>query len=96
MTYVITDACVDVKDESCVAVCPVDCIYADDEDRMRFIHPTECIDCAVCVEACPVAAIYSESDLPGDAQAFLDLNDLWFKDKDAAREKLEALKASDH
>jgi NAD-dependent dihydropyrimidine dehydrogenase PreA subunit len=27
MTYVVTQACVDVKDRSCVAQCPVDCIY---------------------------------------------------------------------
>ncbi len=96
MTYVITDACIDVKDESCVAVCPVDCIYADEDDRMRYIHPTECIDCAVCVEACPVAAIYAEADLPADAQPFLDINDLWFKDKQAARAQVETQKPADH
>ena len=27
MAYVITEPCVDVKDASCVDVCPVDCIY---------------------------------------------------------------------
>lgn len=96
MTYVITDACLDVKDESCVVVCPVDCIYADEEDRMRFIHPTECIDCAVCVEACPVAAIYGEGDLPQDAQPFLEINKLWFDDKNAARAKIETVKEADH
>ena len=26
MTYVITEACIGVKDRSCVDVCPVDCI----------------------------------------------------------------------
>ncbi len=96
MTYVIIDACIDVKDESCVAVCPVDCIYADEGDRMRYIHPTECIDCAVCVEACPVAAIYADTDLPAEAQAFLDLNAIWFKDKDAARAQIDAQKPADH
>ncbi|OLD33610.1 MAG: ferredoxin [Chloroflexi bacterium 13_1_40CM_2_67_6] len=28
MAYVITEPCIDVKDASCVDVCPVDCIYA--------------------------------------------------------------------
>jgi NAD-dependent dihydropyrimidine dehydrogenase PreA subunit len=32
MTYVITAACVDVKDRSCIKECPVDCIY---EGRLR-------------------------------------------------------------
>jgi NAD-dependent dihydropyrimidine dehydrogenase PreA subunit len=29
MTFVITEPCIDVKDRSCVDVCPVDCIYTD-------------------------------------------------------------------
>ena len=88
MTYVIVEACVDVKDESCVEVCPVDCIYADDEDRMRFIEPDECIDCGVCVEACPVQAIFADDDTPEDSREYLEINALWFKDKDAARAKV--------
>ncbi len=39
MTFVITSACIDVKDKSCIEVCPVDCIYVDDEDRMCYIEP---------------------------------------------------------
>lgn len=27
MAYVVTDACVDILDQSCVEECPVDCIY---------------------------------------------------------------------
>ncbi|MSW89447.1 MAG: ferredoxin, partial [Actinobacteria bacterium] len=27
MTYIIAEPCVDVKDKSCIAECPVDCIY---------------------------------------------------------------------
>ncbi len=88
MTFVITEACIDVKDESCVEVCPVDCIYADEEDRMRFIHPEECIDCAVCENACPVAAIYPDTTLPEQSSPFLELNALYFKDKSAARERV--------
>ena len=31
MPYVIADACIDVKDKSCLPACPVDCIYVDDD-----------------------------------------------------------------
>lgn len=96
MPYIITDACIDVKDESCVAVCPVDCIYADDDDRMRYIHPTECIDCAVCVEACPVAAIYSDDMLPSEAVAFTEINAVWFENKEMARQKVNHLKKPEY
>jgi NAD-dependent dihydropyrimidine dehydrogenase PreA subunit len=88
MTFVITDACIDVKDESCVEVCPVDCIHSDEEDRILYIEPEECIDCAVCVSACPVGAIFADDDTPPESAAFLDINALWFKDKDAARAKV--------
>ena len=42
MPYVITEACITVKDRACVDVCPVDCIYEGEEQL--FIHPDECID----------------------------------------------------
>ena len=88
MAYIITNACVDVKDESCLEVCPVDCIYADEDDRMRFIEPDECIDCAVCVEACPVQAIFAEDDVPTESTEYIEINALYFKDKDAARKRI--------
>ena len=55
MPYVITEACIGVKDKACVDVCPVDCIY--EGDKQLFIHPDECIDCGVCEPECPVDAI---------------------------------------
>ena len=39
MTYVIVEPCINVKDRSCVDVCPVDCIY-EGEDQL-YIHPDE-------------------------------------------------------
>ncbi len=39
VTYVIGETCIDVKDKSCVEVCPVDCIIGTDEDRMLYIDP---------------------------------------------------------
>jgi NAD-dependent dihydropyrimidine dehydrogenase PreA subunit len=57
VAYVIGAACVDIMDRSCVAECPVDCIY--EGARKLYIHPTECIDCGACEVACPSDAIRS-------------------------------------
>ena len=92
MAFVIGAACVDVKDKSCIEVCPVNCIYSDPDDRMCFIHPKDCIDCAVCESACPVQAIFPDNRLPSDAAPFKELNALWFEDKDAARQAVAKLK----
>jgi len=35
--------CIDIKDKSCVDVCPVDCIH--EFERILIIDPEECIDC---------------------------------------------------
>src|ERR671931_931830 len=43
MTYIIAELCIDIKDLSCVDVCPVDCIHQ--ADRILVIDPEECIDC---------------------------------------------------
>lgn len=88
MAYIITEPCVDVKDASCVDVCPVDCIY--EGDRMYYIDPDECIDCGACEPACPVNAIYAEDDLPDDMSAFAEINVTWFQDRDEARAKVPA------
>ena len=91
MTFVIANACVDVKDQSCIEVCPVDCIYFDEEhDRICYIEPNECIDCGVCESACPVGAIFEESAVPKESVEFTEINALWFNDKSAARDKVDA------
>ena len=64
MTYVITSACVDIKDMSCIEECPVDCIY--EGDRKLYIQPKECIDCGACEPVCPVDAIYPDRTLTSD------------------------------
>ena len=78
MTYVITEPCIDVKDNSCVDVCPVDCIKSDDGSAQFFIDPEECIDCSACVAACPVAAIFADDDIPEGQEAFVALNAEFF------------------
>jgi NAD-dependent dihydropyrimidine dehydrogenase PreA subunit len=92
MTYIVTETCVDLKDKSCIEVCPVDCIHEVDDDRMVFIDPDECIDCGACVDPCPVDAIYAEEDVPASQAAFIPINKIYFKDKDAARGQVDELK----
>ena len=73
MAYVIAQPCIGVKDQSCVEVCPVDCIHSTDDAEQYFINPDECIDCGVCAEVCPVEAIFAEDDVP-DAQNRLQMS----------------------
>ena len=93
MPFVITEPCIGVKDKSCVAVCPVDCIHFDQgTDRMLFIDPDECIDCGACEPECPVNAIYPEDSLPGEWAAYGELNARWYKDKGSARATVDEWK----
>jgi NAD-dependent dihydropyrimidine dehydrogenase PreA subunit len=92
MTYTITTPCIDVQDQACVEVCPVDCIHFDEgDDRMLYINPDECIDCGACEPACPVTAIFAEDDVPDDQSAFKEINVIWYTDKAAARAKVAEL-----
>jgi ferredoxin len=77
MPYVITEACIGVKDRACVDVCPVDCIY--EGDQQLFIHPDECIDCGACEPECPVTAIFPEEDVPQTQKQFIQINRDVFK-----------------
>ncbi len=93
MTYTICEPCIDVIDKACVEVCPVDCIkYDEGQDRILYIDPAECIDCGACEPACPVTAIFAEDDVPDNWKEYTEVNALWFKDKDAARARINALK----
>lgn len=70
MAYVISSACIDELDGSCVAVCPVDCIY--EGGRKRYINPAECIDCGACLPECPVDAILTPGEAGAGAWAGVD------------------------
>ena len=72
MPYVITEACIGVKDRGCVDVCPVDCIY--EGETQLYIHPDECIDCGACEPECPVNAIFPEEDVPEGMRQFVAIN----------------------
>ena len=85
MTYVIAEPCIGTKDNSCVEVCPVDCIHptpdeaGHDAAEMLFIDPDECIDCDACVEACPVDAIFAEDQVPAEWANYKELNADYYK-----------------
>ena len=72
MTYIIAEPCIDIKDLSCVDVCPVDCIH--EFERILIIDPEECIDCGACEPECPVEAIFPEDALPDKWNAFVEIN----------------------
>jgi ferredoxin len=89
VTYVIAEPCIGTKDNSCVEVCPVDCIHPTpdepdyDKVEMLYIDPEECIDCDACVEACPVDAIFAEDQVPEEWQRFIDLNAAYYRNQAA-------------
>ncbi|HEY1293007.1 MAG TPA: ferredoxin family protein [Chloroflexota bacterium] len=92
MAYVITQPCIDVKDKSCVDVCPVSCIYIEDDavDRKLYIHPDECIDCGACEPECPVSAIFEQSAVPPEWEEFTDLDRRWNTGDAAERQAVRA------
>ena len=95
MTYVIAEPCVSVLDQSCVAVCPVDCIHFEEGvDRMLYIDPAECIDCGACEPECPVNAIFPEESLPPAWTRYTEANALWYRDREAARRLVDELRPS--
>jgi ferredoxin len=72
VTYIIAEPCIDIKDKSCVDVCPVDCIH--EFERILIIDPEECIDCGACEPECPVEAIFPEDALPDKWEPFVKIN----------------------
>lgn len=80
MPYVITEPCIDVKDASCVDVCPVDCIHTDDDAPQYYINPNTCIDCAACELVCPVTAIFHEDDVKDEWKHYVQVNAEYFDD----------------
>jgi NAD-dependent dihydropyrimidine dehydrogenase PreA subunit len=92
MAYVIAAPCVDHTDQSCVAVCPVDCIYGDlSVDRKLYVDPDACIECGACETACPNNAILPEKKLPREWQDWAWVDAAWFSDPDAARQVVDEL-----
>ncbi|MDQ2726496.1 MAG: ferredoxin family protein [Actinomycetota bacterium] len=85
MPYVISAACIDTTDMSCIEECPVDCIY--EGDRKLYIHPGECIDCGACEPVCPVEAISQDRRVPDDEAEFVADNARFFKEALSGRDE---------
>lgn len=68
MTYIISEPCIDIKDKSCVDVCPVDCIH--EAGRILVIDPEECIDCFA-----PTEQFFT----PRGLRSFAELENTWTK-----------------
>jgi ferredoxin len=76
--YVIAEPCVGVKDMSCVAVCPVDCIHGGEGEPQLYIDPEECIHCGICETECPVDAIFPKDELPEQWRGYAEVNAAFF------------------
>ena len=68
MAYVIAEPCIDTKDNSCVEVCPVDCIHPTpdepDYDQVKQLY----------IDAC-----FAEDQLPDEWQKYIQINADYFK-----------------
>jgi ferredoxin len=72
MACVVCEPCYGCKYTDCVAVCPVECFWAD--EKMLYVCPDTCIDCEACIDACPPAAIYPDADVPAQWTQYVELN----------------------
>ena len=76
--FIIAEPCISVKDASCVAVCPVDCIETADDVDQYFIDPSVCIECGQCELVCPVNAVFEESEVPAPWFDYIEMNAQFF------------------
>ncbi len=85
MPYVITEACIGVKDAACVDVCPVDCIHPTPAEAgfaaidQLYIDPLSCIDCGACQVVCPVSAIFPEDEVPAHLTPYIEKNRVYYE-----------------
>ena len=85
MAYIISAACIDIMDRSCIEECPVDCIY--EGGRKLYINPVECIDCGACEPTCPVQAISQDRRVPEDQSVFASDNARFFAERLPGRDQ---------
>jgi NAD-dependent dihydropyrimidine dehydrogenase PreA subunit len=85
MAFIITEPCINVKDLTCIDVCPVDCIHPRKDEKgfakspQLYIDPDVCIDCGACVPVCPVKAIVREAEVPGKWKSYIRINADYYK-----------------
>lgn len=94
MPYIITSACIDIKDKSCMQECPVDCIY--EGESMTYINPEQCIDCGACEPVCPAGAIYHEEDVPNRDKVFIEINKSFFSNLNLEQSNTSTFAKIDH
>ena len=87
-TYVITEACIGVKDATCVEVCPAACIHTTPDEPQYYIDPDVCIACEQCELVCPVNAIFLDDDVPSHLQHYLEINARFFQENKPVAEPL--------
>lgn len=93
-TYVITEACIGVKDGTCVDVCPAACIHTTPEAPQYYIDPDVCIACEQCVIVCPVNAIFLDDDVPEHLRSYIEINASFFRENKAAASPLSREQAA--
>jgi uncharacterized protein GlcG (DUF336 family)/NAD-dependent dihydropyrimidine dehydrogenase PreA subunit len=93
-TYVITEACIGVKDATCVEVCPAACIHTTPEAPQYYIDPDVCIACEQCVLVCPVNAIFLDDDVPAHLRQYIEINARFFQDTKEAAPPLSQAQAA--
>ena len=91
MAFVVTEPCAGCKDQSCVPVCPCDCIHPGVLEAsgqvydQLFIDPNHCIDCGLCEAECPVDAIFEDDEVPAIWSRFVALNADWYQRQENGR-----------
>ena len=90
MTYVVTESCIQCKYTDCVEICPVDCFH--EGPNFLAIDPDVCIDCGICEPECPVNAIFPEDQVPTEWASYTQMEAVWYTDRGAAREMVDAAK----
>lgn len=91
MAYVVTEACIGVKGQGCMEVCPEFCIFTEPVDDMSYIDPARCTDCGACMEACVVNAIFPDQGVPRSSSEFIHLNESWFRHKTGVRKRVREI-----
>ncbi|MCP5180385.1 MAG: 4Fe-4S binding protein [Pseudomonadales bacterium] len=91
MAYVVTEACIGVKGEGCMEVCPEACIFSAPEDFMSYIDPVRCTHCGACMAACVVGAIFPDTGLAEENAEFALINAGWFRRPAGVRARVREL-----
>lgn len=65
-------------------VCPVHCIDDDGDEQMILDDPAGGHRLRRPEPACPVTAIFAGDDVPDAGKGYIEVNRLWYQDKEAA------------